>query len=151
MAAFVDRDENAVHEEHQAGATGALIEEQNVKNNPHDQDGAWDRLPGLLKLFQNWQALGPGSGDAHGRLILSARRFEPRVDAAGGGHTFGDRVYDFLAAVHAIACGEIFGIASLEVIADGYGAVFLHFDSLHRSNEACYRLLADGAHDHVHF
>ena len=85
------------------------------------------------------------------RAINSLRAaFEPRVNAAGGGHAFGDRVHYFFAAVDAIAGGEIFGVAGLIAITDGDGAVFADVNSLHRARESRYRLLADGADDHVY-
>src|SRR5271170_660900 len=84
------------------------------------------------------------------RLILSARRFEPRVNAASSGHAFGDGVHYFFATVDTIAGGEIFGIAGLKAFADGDGAVFADVNSLHRARESRYRLLADGTDDHVH-
>ena len=85
------------------------------------------------------------------RLILSARRFEPRVNAAGSGHAFGDGVHYFFAAVDAIARGKIFGVAGLEAFAYGDGAVFADSNSLHRAREVGYRLLADRANYHVDF
>src|SRR5580658_9166209 len=85
------------------------------------------------------------------RLILSARRFEPRVNTASGGHAFGDRVYYFFAAVDAIAGGKIFGVAGLKALAYGDGAVFADVDSLHRAREVGCRLLADGADYHIYF
>ena len=66
MAAFVDGNENAVHQEQQAGATGTLIEEENVKNNPGDQGGARNGLPGLLEFFEGWQRSVHDSGTRTG-------------------------------------------------------------------------------------
>lgn len=59
VAAFVDGNENAVHQEEEAAAAGALVEEERIKNNPCDEGGAWNRLPGLLEFFQGRQALDP--------------------------------------------------------------------------------------------
>jgi hypothetical protein len=59
MSAFVDRDEHAVHQEQQACAADALVEEERVENEPGNQGDARDRLPGLFEFFEDWQALGP--------------------------------------------------------------------------------------------
>lgn len=55
----MDGNENAVHQEEEAAAAGALVEEERIKNNPCDEGGAWNRLPGLLEFFQGRQALDP--------------------------------------------------------------------------------------------
>src|SRR5260370_14465132 len=84
------------------------------------------------------------------RLVFSARRAEPRVNATGCGHAFGHRVDHFLATVDAIATGEIFGIASLMMLVDSYRAIFTQRDSRDGAQKFGHGLLADSADDHIH-
>src|SRR3984957_4749071 len=47
------------------------------------------------------------------RCFRGARRAEPYVQSTSRSHAFGNSIYNFFAAIGAITCGEILGVASL--------------------------------------
>src|SRR5580700_4326105 len=108
------------------------------------------RVPNLVRGPQEGAGVQSMTQANAPRLVLSARRAEPRVNATSCGHAFGDRIYHFLAAVHTIAAGEIFGMASLMMLVDSHRAIFTQRDSRDGAQKLSHGLLADGANDHVH-
>src|SRR5271166_948907 len=74
---------------------------------------------------------------------------EPRVQAARGCHSLGNRVHDFAAAVGAIATGEILGMAGLMAFVYLHRAILVQFETLDGTQRISDGLLADRAHDHI--
>src|SRR5712691_6175726 len=75
---------------------------------------------------------------------------KPSVQAAGGGHAFGDGVHDLLPAVCTIASREVFRVAGLMAIVDHHGAIFAQLDALHHAQKVGNWPLANRADNHVH-
>ena len=59
MAAFMNRNENAVHQAGKQAIASLLVEEEEIERDPGEQGDTRKRLPGLFQLLQRRDSLGP--------------------------------------------------------------------------------------------
>ena len=59
MAAFMNRNKNAVHQAGEHAVASLLVEEEKIERDPSEQRDTRKRLPRFFQLFQSRQPLGP--------------------------------------------------------------------------------------------
>src|SRR5215472_425040 len=80
-----------------------------------------------------------------------SRTTKPRIQPARCGHPFRNGIDYFLAAVRAIASGEILRVTGLVVVIDSHSAILIQLKAFDTTEKFRNRLLPHRAHYHIDF